>query len=301
MNHSSEDKEQKSGDARTHSYSSVHHIPGKPGRPVIGGIIIIVIGVALLIQQIPGVDEMLPSWLFTWPMILIILGLFAGIKNKSFLSGAIPFLVGLFFLLNNEQVINASLQPFLIPILIILFGLFLVLHRHKRNKFMECRRQFRRNHPHRPPVNRRGRPPFPFPNPGMEGSGFHHGFSESAGTNSDSTESDEDYMDVNSVFGSAEKRYFSKNFKGGNITCVFGGGKINLSQADIQDSAVLNVSINFGGAEIIVPSNWQVQNEMNALFGGIEDKRQVCRNTDDATKILILRGNVFCGGIELRS
>lgn len=276
-----------------------HNIPNRPNKPIIGGIIIILVGLALLIQKVPGINNMLPVWLFTWPMILILIGIFAAIKNKSIFSGSIPFLIGVFFLLNNGHFINTSFQPFLLPVLIILFGLFLILHRNNRNRFKACERNYRRqrraSYHHR--QYWRNHPPFPPPPPPPSG---HFNQTEEEHQNNTS-ENDEDYLDMNSIFGSAEKNYFSKNFKGGNITCVFGGGKVNLVQSDIQDTAILNLSINFGGVEILVPSNWIIKNELNALFGGIEDKRHTFPINDENKKILILRGNVLCGGVEIRS
>jgi predicted membrane protein len=113
-----------------------------------------------------------------------------------------------------------------------------------------------------------------------------------------SDNSSEDVIDINSVFGSSEKVMFTKTFKGGTINCAFGGGKINLTQADMEDKAILTVSVTFGGAEIIVPSNWNIQNELTAFMGGIEDKRRsVAGNVQDKT--LILRGSIFCGGVEI--
>lgn len=298
MNDSFEEKEQQENPPQMSS-NQRHPIPNRPQKPIIGGIIIIIVGLALLIQKIPGIDKMIPTWLFTWPMILILIGIFAVIKNRSLLGGSIPFLIGLFFLLNNAHIINASFQPFLLPILIILFGVFIVLSRNKKNRFHACRtnarmqrrdyyrRQFRNRLPHMPPEAF---------NPH-----FHQSTQNPHNSQADSPENDEDYLDMNSVFGSAEKNYFSKNFKGGDITCVFGGGKVNLAQSDIQGIAVLNLSINFGGIELLVPANWVIKNELNALFGGIEDKRLSCPTSNEDKKVLVLKGNVLCGGIEIRS
>lgn len=297
MNNSFEDKDMKGKHPEMHA-NWHHNLPNRPNKPIIGGIIIILVGLALLIQKIPGINNMVPTWLFTWPMILILIGIFAAIKNRNILSGSFPFLIGVFFLLNNGHLINTSFQPFLLPILIILFGLFVILHRNKRNRFRNCNRNFIRQRSAAYHHRQYWRNPPPFPPPPPPSSDFNQTEKEHENVN---TENEEDYLDINSIFGSAEKNYFSKNFKGGNITCVFGGGKVNLVQSDIQDTAILNLSINFGGVEILVPANWMIKNELNALFGGIEDKRRTFPTSDENKKILILRGNVLCGGVEIRS
>lgn len=238
----------------------------------LGGVIVILVGVALLIRQIPQIAGMFPSWLFTWPMILIIIGILSIIKGRNF-GGVVPILVGVFFLLQQGNLLNDQIRPFVVPVLIILAGVLLLFKRSRRcNRLMHHRGyRYRR----------------------MSGRGRREArFTDTSG---------EDYIDINSVFGSAEKSMFSKNFKGGNITCAFGGGKINLTQADIEDKAILNIAVNFGGAEILVPANWQIQNELNALFGGIEDKRRGSPQGTEPAKTLILRGNIFCGGVEIRN
>lgn len=302
QNTTEENERQDKGGNPTPQESQNHFAPNH--RPLIGGIIVILVGLGLLLNKIPGINEFFPSWLFTWPMILIIVGIFAGIKNRSVLGGAIPFLIGLFFLLNNQHIINTDFQPYLFPALIILFGIFLVLHRHKKEHLRNCRHRHHLRHQQR---WARHQQRYQGTWPGQEGTHPHNSgkseahFSDTFFSNDEPQATGEDYLDLSVIFGSNEKNYFSKNFKGGNITCVFGGGKINLTQSDIKDTAILNCSITFGGAEIILPSNWKVQNELTAIFGGIEDKRQPCPMTTGTQKVLILRGNVFCGGIELRS
>ncbi len=78
-----------------------------------------------------------------------------------------------------------------------------------------------------------------------------------------------------------------------------GGAEINLMQADLQHNIVLEVNNVFGGTKLIVPSNWDVKNEVSAVFGGIEDKRSINTSVPDQDKILILKGTCVFGGIEV--
>lgn len=238
------------------------------------GIFIVIIGVVLLLKQIPSIGGFLPEWLFTWPMILIIIGAFIFLKNGF--GGLPPIIIGLFFLLREENILNDQIRNYVVPLLVIVIGLIFILKRNHQPHFRRAhmRRRFRgREHLDRECVM----------------GNWDHG-----------DKSSEDFLDVNSIFGSAEKSMFTKSFKGGNINCAFGGAKIYLSQADIEDRAILNVSVAFGGAEITVPANWQVQNDLTAILGGIEDKRRMT-TTDDSKKTLILRGGIFCGGVEIKN
>lgn len=243
------------------------------------GIFIVVIGIVLLLRQIPPFDQYLPAWLFTWPMILIIIGAFVFLKNGF--GGLPPIIVGVFFLLREENVLSEQFRNYAFPLLIIVIGLIFIL---KRNHHPRCRKHAMR---HR--YRRGGR--FQRTGEGLEGVDEYENVDNSS----------EDYLDINSVFGSAEKSMFTKAFKGGNINCAFGGSKINLTQADIEDRAVLNVSVAFGGAEITVPANWQVQNDLTAILGGIEDKRRLITPQTEQKKTLVLRGGIFCGGVEIKN
>ncbi|HRO42822.1 MAG TPA: LiaF-related protein [Flavipsychrobacter sp.] len=105
------------------------------------------------------------------------------------------------------------------------------------------------------------------------------------------------------VFGGRKEIITSKDFRGGKVTATFGGVEINMLQADSpEQNIVLEVRATFGGCEIIVPSNWDIKNEVETIMGSVEDKRTL--RTPDATenrKTLILRGSCFCGGIEIKS
>lgn len=108
------------------------------------------------------------------------------------------------------------------------------------------------------------------------------------------------YFESSSIFGGVNKNVVSSDFKGASISSVFGGTEINLMKADIQETAIIDSTCVFGGTTIIVPDNWQVQNEITTILGGIEDKRSVS-NADASGKILILRGTCIFGGIDIKS
>lgn len=111
----------------------------------------------------------------------------------------------------------------------------------------------------------------------------------------------ENLIDSTTVFGGVKKNIISKDFKGGEIVCIFGGAEIDLSQADIKDKAILEITQVFGGTKLIIPSNWTVQHEASAVLGGIEEKRKGENTTADRNKVLILRGTTVFGGIDIRS
>jgi hypothetical protein len=103
------------------------------------------------------------------------------------------------------------------------------------------------------------------------------------------------------VFASVQRRLITKNFKGGKITTAFGGADIDLSKAEIQDSAVLDVEVTFGGLKLIIPPHWEVQADVSNVFSGIEDKRAFPSVDEADRKILYIKGSVNFGGLEFKS
>ena len=90
---------------------------------ITGGLLLLGIGGLLLARQV-GAD--LPSWLFTWPMILIIVGLFVGAKTQFRDFGWLILIgIGVFFLVDKMQ--DIPIREFLLPIGIITVGLVILL------------------------------------------------------------------------------------------------------------------------------------------------------------------------------
>ena len=81
-----------------------------------------------------------------------------------------------------------------------------------------------------------------------------------------------EYINVQAILGGVKRNVQSKNFKGGEILSFLGGSEISFMQADIRHPIVLEVNNVFGGTKLIIPSNWDVQNNISAVFGGVEDK-----------------------------
>lgn len=109
------------------------------------------------------------------------------------------------------------------------------------------------------------------------------------------------FLEDTSIFGGGVKVIQSKNFKGGNITAIFGGSEFDMRNVEMaNDIAVIDIFTIFGGTKIIVPENWAVQSDAFALFGGLSDKRRVIIK-EQAGNRLIIKGLVIFGGVEIKS
>jgi len=106
----------------------------------------------------------------------------------------------------------------------------------------------------------------------------------------------------NSVFMSgSEIRSMSQNFKGGKITVVLGGSKIDLRQAILSPDATLDIMVLMGGCELFVPYEWDLDIQAQAILGGIEDKRlRQSHAPGTVAPILRITGSAILGGIEIK-
>ncbi len=240
-----------------------------------GGFLIVIAGSLFLAKEL-GAE--IPQWIFTWKMFLIAVGLIIAVKHK-FMHPAwlILVLVGGAFLLTDLYP-GMSIRPFLWPVLIILFGLFIIFkpRRRRRDHWKKWHDRHHRQH--------------------------RREYRNECFVDAEATSTTEDVLDYTTFMGAVKKNVLTKNFKGGDITIIFGGAEINLLQADFENTATLELTCVFAGAKLIVPANWEINSELVSAFGSVEDKRPVQPKTlEGNTKTLILKGTVFFGGIDIKS
>ena len=111
--------------------------------------------------------------------------------------------------------------------------------------------------------------------------------------------SSEQVVNITAIMGEVKRKMVTKSFRGGDITAFFGGAEIDLSGADIESTARLDVSAIFGGVKLLIPGDWQVQNRATAVFGGVEDKRMT--PAAYGNKLLVIDGAAVFGGITIKS
>ncbi len=111
-----------------------------------------------------------------------------------------------------------------------------------------------------------------------------------------------DQFDMFTLFSGSNKTVQSSNFKGGELTTIFGGIKADLRPAkSLEKEIKLTATAIFGGIELIVPQNWRVSIHVTPILGGVEDKRKMISSTlSDDAPTLIIRGTVIFGGVEIK-
>ncbi|MBS1599321.1 MAG: hypothetical protein JST75_13940 [Bacteroidetes bacterium] len=238
---------------------------------------LMVVGGALIVQQM-GLP--IPFWLFSWQMLLIVIGIIMGF-NHGFRGGAwaVMILIGGAFLI-DDILPGFSFHRYIWPFAILMVGFLLLVRPRRRvdsrwENWDDWKKRKR---------DWAGKWENQYENYKKERGNY----------------TSENFIDATTVFGGLHKTIVSKDFKGGDITVFMGGAEINLSQADINGVAMIDITQIMGGTKLIVPPHWEIRSQMTSVFGNIEDKRQENKVTNPE-KVLIVDGTSVFGGIEIRN
>lgn len=110
---------------------------------------------------------------------------------------------------------------------------------------------------------------------------------------------DDAYSSLFAAFGGVERRNTSKAFAGADLTAIFGGAELDLRDAELTDRPVtVNAVALFGGADVIVPRDWNVRMEVLPVLGGASDERP--RREDRHEEVdLVVTGFTAFGGVSV--
>ena len=104
------------------------------------------------------------------------------------------------------------------------------------------------------------------------------------------------------MFGGVERKVTTDDFRGGQVSAMFGGVEIDLRRAGMRgDSAVVDVTAMFGGVGFKVPPNWIVVGHVFALFGGFGNKSVQPSSDMPGVKRLYIKGSAMFGGVEVKN
>lgn len=262
---------------------------------IVFGFVILAIGVILLLKK---VGIFIPTWVLTWPMILIAIGLFTLIKHEfKSLFGAFLLALGSYFLLKREFDLDFGIDAYIFPTALIILGVYLIT---KKKKEQDLIRDIQAKWQVNQKYSAMGTsaeeviedPSDPKTDTGKD---TKSNFGNMSGS------SFSDTLNIDAILSGVNKRIMSKNLRGGKLTAAFGGIDLDLTQADIQGTVTLQVDVIFGGMKLIVPPHWDIRTEVSNIAAGIEDKRTYRETAIDPDKVLILKGTVLFGGLEIRS
>jgi len=102
------------------------------------------------------------------------------------------------------------------------------------------------------------------------------------------------------IFGPLAFHSTSQAFRGGEVECWYGGGVIDLRDAQLApEGATLRVRAIFGGGQIVVPPSWKVVARVTGL-GGIQDIREAQGHAAIDPE-LVIEGTLVAGGFAVSS
>jgi predicted membrane protein len=236
-------------------------------RRVVTGLLLILAGGLLLLDQLDLLSFNLSYYLISWKTLLIGIGIITLSSSQNRTTGFILIGLGIMFWLPELLDYRIRFSTIFWPSLLIGIGLIILTRRGEGGAEKS---------------NRRSR---------------QHVFNAN---NNPNTNPDE-YIDELAIFGGGHTRVTSDNFKGGKITAIFGGGDIEMKSAKLSpEGAVIDTFVLFGGSNLIVPDDWKVKSEVVSILGGFSDKRLIVPNPD-TEKTLLVKGVVIFGGLELKS
>lgn len=230
------------------------------------GILLIVLGGLLMAGTFGIIDWNFSYYIFSWKTLLILIGIVLITNKQRKVAGTILIALGVFFWIPYIFDVNVHLRQVFWPMVLIGIGVLI--------------------------ISRRGNVP------------FKHGWDKEKWKQNFGGHTDykDDYINDLSIFGGGHKSVQSENFKGGNLTSVFGGSEINMKNAKISPGGcVLDVFTVFGGTTLIIPNDWKLQIDAVSILGGFNDKRRVASSEIDQNKVLVIKGVVMLGGIEVKS
>jgi predicted membrane protein len=117
-----------------------------------------------------------------------------------------------------------------------------------------------------------------------------------SGAHSEPSVDSSDFIDATAVLGGFNRKSSSQQFRGGDVTAIMGGGKLDLREAKIQgNEAVLDIFTLMGGMEIMVPHEWVIEQRFTPILGGYEDRTR--QDGQPGAKKLAIKGVTIMGGV----
>lgn len=227
------------------------------------GVGLILLGVLYFLKEVDIIGEQLNHVIFSLPTGVLVIGIILFVNSRR------KSLAYLLIALGSAGMIIKSFDldysDFIVPVILLSLGFYIIYRHVEKQREVELK--------------------------------------SDADSLRDQYRSEYDVLEEVSVFGGNKKIINSKNFRGGNITIIFGGSEIFLRDCELSDGEnVLDLFVIFGGCDLTVPSNWNVKIDVVSLFGGFSSKRYNYSKSDDVdeNKTLVIKGLVLFGGGEMK-
>lgn len=225
--------------------------------------VFIIVGLLYLGRNFGLIDSYLFDILVSWQMLLVVVGVVNLIK-RHFIGGFVTIAIGVYFLLPEITNIGSEWDNAFWPIFLIAIGLMILFkpRHHASRRHWDGRTEYAK----------------------------------------EVYSSQDGYVVSDNTFGSVRQIVLDPVFRGARIKNTFGGTILDLRRTRLEAAqTAIDVDCTFGGVEIYLPSDWNLQTQIDALIGGCDDKRYNTSIEIDKEHVLLVRGRVSFGGIEFKS
>ncbi|MDR0414660.1 MAG: cell wall-active antibiotics response protein [Prevotellaceae bacterium] len=282
-------------------------------RSLFTGLLFMAAGVLLLMFNGGLLPPEYKSIIFSWQTLACIAGLFCLFCTRKLFVGMLLILVGGFFMLLELNIESLSfLRGNIWALVIIIVGVNMALfpfwhrrrfsrwrrHAEKINRLSDEQRselfdRYKRLHRHEHCRDHRTNALFFCRRQSCKRRKKVMAWQVATSTQS--------YVEYNAVFGGVHEKISAKNFRGGEINCVFGGAELDFSDAQLDKGVhTLEVNTVFGGVVLYVPVDWHIEVRKNQVFGDFVDNRPKPTFEIDEKKMLILEVTAVFGGGEIK-
>lgn len=239
-------------------------------RNIFWAIPFIVVGIVWVLKNTGAITDELFHIIISWQVLVMYIGI-GSISRRHYVGGLITFLVGAVFLLPRLGWLDSDWLHMYWPAAFVIVGLMMIFKpRDRRERHWNSRRG----------------------NSGKD-------VLSNTQTNFINTDG---YVESDNTFGSVEQIILDPIFKGARIKVLFGGTILDLRRTTLESpKTYIDIDCRFAGVEIYTPANWSIHFNTCPIMGGCEDKRYNTSVDMDKEHILIVRGNVTFGGIEIKN
>jgi len=252
------------------------------------GIILMVFGVLLLAENMGIIYTPISHVIFSWQMLLIVIGCLGLINKGIHPTSFILIGIGVFFLIPDVFNVTFDVGRLFWPFIFVIIGISILFHSkdHRHWDHDRWQRKWKSDWHSRRYYRR-----------------FGNDWKDEPGTQAKMEDFSSDYIDEVNVFSGVDKKITSKTFHGGKITSIFGGGTYDFLDCELADGKnVLEMVNSVGGAKLIIPSDWVIHLDVAAIFGGFSDKRRrISQSPEASKKELYITGVAIFGGGEIKS
>ncbi|MFA6813846.1 MAG: LiaF domain-containing protein [Bacteroidaceae bacterium] len=236
------------------------------GKYFFGGLVILA-GVLYLLFNIGALPITWKPIIFSWQALLVLIGC-TRLVNGHYFWGLLISAIGIIYLLPELSVVmgfyysKAMFDSLFWPIVIILFGVFIISHSLTHNKYQKR----------------------------WKSCNYKYRYKYNSKTNEDGR------IEYNSLMTGIDEIFLMPVFRGGEINAIMGGVKLDLRRTSLPEGdTVLELNSICGGIVLFVPEDWTVEIRTQSFLGNFSDKREAKVRSADR-KLIIVADSIMGGG-----